>query len=272
MQYNPEIHTCLSGLRENLSSNWEAGKTRLLLPNGTTYQQLLDTPQQGEKCPDATPFYNGSICIACASPLLFSSADKLCLTCPEGMYFALGEHNCVTQLYFSNLDGLAWETNSKSLDDVVEGISIARSSPNYAECPKETPYSTQGKCISCTSPLHFSYDTLNCSACPDGTALDLSMHKCLAPGNLNFQTNPANTSGLIFNGRSINEWANKYYQNLQEFAGISDCPTETPFFDGLACISCPHSHPYFNMETLVCQNCPGNTLYDIDQRECVTND
>lgn len=73
------------------------------------------------------------------------------------------------------------------------------------------------------------------------------MHKCLKPGNLNFQTNPLNTSNLIYNGRSKNEWMNIYYQNIQKYSGIVDCPQDLPNFDGLACISCPHSHPYFNL-------------------------
>lgn len=73
------------------------------------------------------------------------------------------------------------------------------------------------------------------------------MHKCVKIENINYQTNPMSSSKLIVNGRSLNEWANIYYSNLDNQPGISDCPKDAPYFDGIACILCPKSHPYFNL-------------------------
>lgn len=73
------------------------------------------------------------------------------------------------------------------------------------------------------------------------------MHKCVKIANLNYQTNPASAPNLIVKGKSLNEWVSNYYSNLNNQPGISDCPKETPYFDGIACISCSKSHPYFNL-------------------------
>ena len=98
------------------------------------------------------------------------------------------------------------------------------------------------------------------------------MHRCVVVGNLNFQTNPAIAGNLIFGGKALGEWVNRYEQGVSTQQGISDCPSTTPYFDGSACISCPSSSPYFNLVTLLCQFCQGTTQYSPSVRECVLND
>lgn len=70
-----------------------------------------------------------------------------------------------------------------------------------------------------------------------------------------YQTNVTTAPNLIYDGTSKGEWITIYKQNEQKNPQIADCPSSTPYFDGISCINCPTSHPYFNLRYQLCQVC-----------------
>lgn len=53
---------------------------------------------------------------------------------------------------------------------------------------------------------------------------------------------------------------------------MADCPPEKPYHDGVTCISCKKSHPYFNMLIKMCQVCSKETSYDAKVHECMSSE
>jgi hypothetical protein len=44
------------------------------------------------------------------------------------------------------------------------------------------------------------------------------------------------------------------------------CPINTPYFDGLQCITCPTQAPYFNLQVKTCTTCSN---YDANSHSCL---
>lgn len=85
------------------------------------------------------------------------------------------------------------------------------------------------------------------------------------------QTN-INSSNLIYGGLSKAEWQQYYDQNKTAYPNIQDCPTQTPYYDGINCIQCPSQIPYFDLQYRLCMNCPTGTVYSdtTDYKGCLT--
>lgn len=217
-------------------TNFQTANSKILLLRGQKITDFNNNYDQLPICPGDKPFFNSTSCINCPEPLLFSLSDKSCRTCPSGQYHDPTTLTCLQQFYYSRTSSHAWSTSSKPVEDILESISIKKSNVSYAECPPSQPYSTEVSCISCPKLTHFSYDTLKCESCPKGTILNLNMHRCHVLENLNFQTNPVNSTNLIYNGQSEQEWLSKYYKHISTNSGVTDCPKKEPYFDGTACI------------------------------------
>ena len=59
---------------------------------------------------------------------------------------------------------------------------------------------------------------------------------------------------------------------LKANPGIKNCTAPTPYYDPASngCVSCPPSHPYFNLDVSHCQNC-GGLIYSATTNSCVAN-
>jgi hypothetical protein len=165
-----------------------------------------------------------------------------CTTCPTGQAVDTTEKTC-KQL----------PPNSTNLAAISTTTGTAPT-PNSTDipCPISTPYFNGTTCISC--PELFNFTTLACASCPTGTAFNSTIGACtglkpnatnLASGN-NFVGSPTNSTSDI------------------------PCPSDTPYFDGVNCISCPTTSPIFNLTSGQCGNCPTGSTYNSTAHVCQT--
>lgn len=247
----------------------------LLLPPGTSFQdykQSLSSNPQNQMllpCPLESPFFDGTACISCSTSQYFSSAARVCQTCPAQQIYNSQTYHCETINFYSNPDVKIWTSIATSPSEILKKIANASTQTNAKPCPITTPYFNGQTCISCSNPTPiFSYDALKCTSCVAPSIFDPNLYSCVSPQRM--QTNPATAQNLIMEGRSLNEWKTYYFNNQTADPQISDCPNSKPFFDGITCISCPADTPYFNLQYQLCQNCSKNTAYDAAEHECLS--
>ena len=99
--------------------------------------------------------------------------------------------------------------------------------------------------------------------------MDQNTHKCGKRIVGQFQTN-LNSKNLLYDGFPKAQFEEEYNTNKQKYPQIQDCPSNKPYFDGFACITCPPAKPLFSMLTKLCFSCPPNSLYDEVNRFCQT--
>lgn len=61
-----------------------------------------------------------------------------------------------------------------------------------------------------------------------------------------YQSNVYATNWILGN-QTINDLVNIYIQRSRDYNSITNCPLETPFFNGYECINCVTPTPIFNM-------------------------
>lgn len=83
-----------------------------------------------------------------------------------------------------------------------------------------------------------------------------------------YQTNVYAPNWILGN-LTVNDVVNKYIATSQQHSNITNCPMETPFFNGYVCINCTEPNNLFNMETRQCTSCPVGTTFNITSRYCV---
>ena len=76
---------------------------------------------------------------------------------------------------------------------------------------------------------------------------------------------------LITYGMPIAYWTSTYDSLKSEDPSRSDCPADTPYYNGVDCIDCTGDTPYFNLYTRQCQDCGNDEVYDEDQQDCVND-
>jgi hypothetical protein len=222
--------------------NWITGSQTM----NDIVNQYIARSQQFDNitnCPIATPFYNGITCVDCtgATPV-FDMTTLKCTTCPTGQAVDTTEKTC-KQLPPNSTNLAAISTTT--------GTAPTPTSTDIP-CPLSTPYFNGTTCISC--PQLFNFTTLTCASCPTGTAFNSTIGACaglkpnatnLASGN-NFVGSPTNSTSDI------------------------PCPSDTPYFDGVNCISCPTTSPIFNLTSGQCGNCPTGSTYNSTAHVCQT--
>ncbi len=109
---------------------------------------------------------------------------------------------------------------------------------NGKECAVQTPFyqSSTKKCIKCdnTSPL-FNITTQKCVACGLNQTFKVETYLC----------EDKNSGGQVSSNKKTNLnapniWAQNYtdYKSKQNTAAGQQCPLNTPFSNGTACIGC----------------------------------
>ena len=93
---------------------------------------------------------------------------------------------------------------------------------------------------------------------------------CTTPAILTASTYQSNVyaTNWILGDQTINDLVNNYIHRSRDVNSITNCPLETPFFNGYQCINCVDPEPIFNMQTSVCTHCPENTAFDSAKRSC----
>ena len=83
-----------------------------------------------------------------------------------------------------------------------------------------------------------------------------------------FQTN-IYADNWVLGNMTIDDLIEQYYQRSIRYDNITNCPIETPFFDGNKCVNC--SGLVFDISQKKCTPCPPDSTIDNVQRVCVPN-
>ncbi len=189
--------------------------------------------------------YSRGVCVPCAN---YDASTKTCPP-PAPRYPNLTS------------DWVAGDSNK-----VVEFRDALAKVPGATICPTTAPHFSNltQTCVSCAVGFIFDYDTGQCRNCAP-QVYDINVRKCLTPDPNLRQTLFPTAQNLIYGSIPSSQWQDYYNQN--KTAGAIDCPMDptnaknTQYYDGIACINCPTTHPYFNLEYRLCMNCPPEAPY-----------
>ena len=156
-------------------------------------------------------------------------------------------------------------TNLSSLTLVNAQLQAANPTQTIQYCPLSTPFSQNGKCISCGAGHYFYLATGLCIYnCPQGYAYDPAAYHCT---QTQFYSN-INAPNLVSQLGSYNSWVSQVNYRAASSPLMSQCPISTPYQVGGKCISCPNGQ-LFNIDTNVCEYCTSGRYYDATTRKCV---
>jgi hypothetical protein len=119
------------------------------------------------------------------------------------------------------------------------------------------------QCINCPDGQYFNVSTSQCVSCPYGTSFVLEAKKCV-PNTPTLITNPNVALNLLYDNYPPGLWKNWYSGNVSAYHP-TDCFTPTPYFNGVQCIACNPTYPYFDLQMMDCVNCPINYVYQNSQ-------
>ena len=180
-------------------------------------------------CSVSQPFFNGTNCLACATPNYFDYTNNLCLTCGKGLKFDTVNHICVpnssvippNQIFNSNIN--------PSTQNYYGNAPPAN--PLVSTCPPSKPYFDGIHCISCSLPFFFNFSVNACQGCKSYDIYNATTRSCvLNPTQVYYTSSLNGVNNYI--GLPPNIPAN----NTKKVMG---CPSSTPFSNGAQCVSCP---------------------------------
>jgi hypothetical protein len=204
-------------------------------------------------CPSALPFFDGSNCISCTLPFFFNFSSNLCGACSSQLVFDAGTKQCVVNpllvYYTSSLNGVA---NYLGLPPNLP----PNNNRTVLGCPSSAPFSDGQRCLSCPLPNFYNFQTNHCELCPPGLVFSTLSRTCVPRTSANNSRN----SNLVGAGNFMG-------QVPPYDPALLTCPAGSPFFDGLACITC-QLPAYFDFLSLACQNCPAGTAFNAHVRLC----
>ena len=245
----------------------------LLLPTNTSlpsYQAGQPVGPNVKPCPSATPYFDGTSCIACGPGQLFDVAISTCLTCPTGTVYSNSTYHCMPIQYYTNITlNNQWISVNRNFTQLQTTMNTAAALPNAQPCPSSTPFYNGTQCIACggTTP-YYSFDTNSCQACGTATTFSSTIHQCVI---VQQRITSLSSPNLILGGLPFNEWRYYYVNNQTANPQLANCPTANPYFDGKTCINCVAPAPYFSLMHRVCVNCAAGTTYSPTVRECLSS-
>lgn len=180
--------------------------------------------------------------IVCPPKYTFNSATQKCeknqLICPQGFFWNEGTRQCL-----SCPAGFTYNAATN-------------------QCEASTHYI-------CPSGYFFNTETKLCdpitSNCATGQWYDISTNKCM-PLHI---TSPQAANLLSSN---MTEYNSYYIYQKKINTRLTDCVAPTAFYDKstFACISCPSTQPYFNLDFNRCESC-GSLIYNSTTFRCVVD-
>lgn len=235
--------------------------------------QNKNVPQPKVACPTETPLFNGTACVSCKTSL-YELEQKKCITCISTHYFDSKSHSCKEKPnYYPNLTNKLWVVSTdKGKDNLQALVNERKALKNPLECPIDKPHfnnDTQN-CLKCADKEYFDYDTKKCQACGTGEEVDYNTRKCAKRLVGVYQTN-LNTHNLLFEGKPKAQFQEEYDNNKKNYPSIQDCPTDKPYFDGFACITCPAGNSLFSLDSKLCTSCPEGSSYTPSEKQCTSS-
>jgi hypothetical protein len=104
----------------------------------------------------------------------------------------------------------------------------------------------------------------------------LANYKCSDLNNKNlligptpYQTNIKTEGAWVYGGLKQADLVKAYTDRITNFNNVTSCGLQTPFWDGLTCISCSAPTPVFNIATSKCEGCPVGSSYDSISHTCI---
>ena len=82
-----------------------------------------------------------------------------------------------------------------------------------------------------------------------------------------FQTNLL-ANNWILGRQSIDNIVEQYYQRSRFYHNVTNCPLDSPFYEGSQCNKCQQPTPIFNMQSSKCEKCPFDTKLNTDKHVC----
>jgi hypothetical protein len=82
-----------------------------------------------------------------------------------------------------------------------------------------------------------------------------------------YQTN-IKAKNWIYGGMTQSQLRLRYFSRSAS-RNITNCPLETPFFNGQNCINCVGDFPFWDMAKEKCSNCAANFKYSESDRDCI---
>lgn len=105
---------------------------------------------------------------------------------------------------------------------------------------------------------------------------ELANYKCSDLNNKNlligptpYQTNLNSQRAWIYGGLKKEDLVKAYTERITKYNNVTNCGLDTPFWDGLKCISCFPPTPVFNIATSKCEACPAGASYDSISHTCI---
>jgi len=124
-------------------------------------------------------------------------------------------------------------------------------------CPNSTPFANGVGCVACSLPNFYNFQFNACEICRTGLTFDTTTKSCIPQTSVSNQYN----SNIAI--------ANNFMGIVPAYnPALLTCSPGTPFFDGLACITCSAPN-YFDFTTLSCQPCPSGTVFNPSNRLCI---
>lgn len=84
-----------------------------------------------------------------------------------------------------------------------------------------------------------------------------------------YQTNINTPRPWIYGGLTMKDIVKSYINRVTANSNVTNCGLNTPFWNGLKCISCENKTPVFNMGESKCIACPTRTVYDDATKNCL---
>lgn len=238
-------------------------------------------------CPSTKPYYAGR-CLECNLPSYWSVKDNTCKDCPTGQVFDINNKQCEIPQWdtMTYLEGDSrWVTSEGNFTKVLEERAkmVANTTVKFNTCGKTAPYFDGVKCITC--PKEFDLNTKKCCEAPTGKTYNPNLHAYVTP-NTNATTNPEAPNLLTTNasvsasagtttngttaGTTTNSTTNATTSTTVPKVAVpaNACPLATPYYDGIACISCPEPYPLFDNATKKCVQCDPYHFFNSSSRVC----
>ena len=73
----------------------------------------------------------------------------------------------------------------------------------------------------------------------------------------------------ILGGITMDDMVKDYINRVNANNNITNCGTDTPFWNGVKCIDCKDKTPIFNIATAKCVACPDGQAFDETTRTCI---
>lgn len=229
------------------ASNWILGDQTIDDLIEEYYQRSLQY-HNVTNCPEQFPFFDGKACIACEENYpVFNMKTKQCDRCPYDTAVNTDLRTCQQIPHFSDYT---------TLENYLPDSPIPPVEPGMTPCPSRKPY-FNGTCVACKLPSYWSVKDNVCKSCLAGNVFDVNIKSCTKPVGLSLTL--LEDTKWVTNDGNVTRVLAQRAEYLKNKSTPTYCTSDSPYYDGIECISCPKE---FNIDTGKCSVAPPDTVYD----------